>query len=62
MTKDPTFVQDGSECGDGKMCVQQACVPLPPGCPENCPGEKIVNPHTGETFPGFSLDPNQEKR
>lgn len=55
ITIDPTFVQDGSKCGDKKMCAQQACVPLPSGCPNDCPGEKIVHPYTQQVLPAFIL-------
>lgn len=53
--EDPTFVQNGSECGDGKMCVKQECVPLPPGCPKNCHGVMIEHPETHESLPAYIL-------
>lgn len=44
------------------MCVKQKCSPLPVGCPENCPGIKMVHPYTGEIFPAFELNPKPRPR
>ncbi|XP_074596219.1 zinc metalloproteinase-disintegrin-like EoMP06 [Brevipalpus obovatus] len=61
LREDPTFVQNGSECGNEKMCVKQKCVSLPAGCPKNCPGELVQHPDTHEWLPAYILpDPDDE--
>lgn len=60
---DPTFIPNGTACEDGKkMCVNQDCRSLPKGCPENCPGEKVMHPYTGEIFPAFILGTWEEQK
>ncbi|XP_074596220.1 zinc metalloproteinase-disintegrin-like EoMP06 [Brevipalpus obovatus] len=62
LREDPTFVQNGSECGNEKMCVKQKCVSLPTGCPKNCPGELVQHPDTHEWLPAYILpDPDSEE-
>ncbi|XP_074596685.1 disintegrin and metalloproteinase domain-containing protein adm-2-like [Brevipalpus obovatus] len=61
LREDPTFVQNGSECGSENMCVKQKCVSLPAGCPKNCPGKKVQHPDTHELLPAYILpDPDAE--
>lgn len=55
LPEDPTFVPNGSSCGENRMCIEQACTQIPVGCPKNCSGTKIRHPYTGQTFPSFEL-------
>ncbi|XP_058169468.1 uncharacterized protein LOC131284622 [Anopheles ziemanni] len=48
---DPGLTPDGAKCGEGKMCLNQACVPVEKlrasghgmACPENCNGKGVCN-------------------
>ncbi|TRY68307.1 hypothetical protein TCAL_03011 [Tigriopus californicus] len=46
---DPGMVPEGSKCGDGKLCVNQRCIPVeslvigPKSCPRDCSGNGICN-------------------
>lgn len=46
---DPGMVPEGSKCGDGKLCVNQRCIPVeslvigPKSCPRGCAGNGICN-------------------
>ncbi|KAI4460525.1 adam a disintegrin and metalloprotease domain [Holotrichia oblita] len=43
---DPGLVPDGAKCGDGRMCVNQTCLPVETvrtRCPNDCSGNGVCN-------------------
>ncbi|XP_074595041.1 uncharacterized protein LOC141850341 [Brevipalpus obovatus] len=62
LPRDVSYVADGSWCGDGKMCLNQSCVPLPEGCPHNCSGKPMNDSNNPEIRPGVVYQERNRNR